>query len=68
LPRPDKSGLAMTGGKGEEIATSRQVGTRNDKGGQGRGDCRASPFAMLRASARRNDDSVEGEEIAASFY
>jgi len=30
-------------------------------------DCRASPFAMLRASAHRNDDSVEGEEIASSL-
>jgi hypothetical protein len=34
-------------GKSWEIATPRQVGTRNDKGGQGRGDCRAPACQAL---------------------
>jgi hypothetical protein len=38
----------MTGGEGEEIATGFALATTSS-------DCRASPFAMLRASAHRND-------------
>jgi len=57
----------MTGGEGEEIAASRQVGTRNDDGGQGRGGCLASPFAMLRASVHRNDDGGQGKGTRQSF-
>jgi hypothetical protein len=41
-----------------------QAGTA--RAGRGRGDCRASPFAMLRASAHRNDMRVEADDFQLS--